>query len=939
MILDGVSPAVIRHLLVVLLALAGTAASVAGSSPDAPTELRVIDSFSSLGIDTLAPRFGWVLHDDARGEIQTAYEIVVTADAGAVWESGKVASAQQYGVPYGGPALAKTSKYQWKVRTWNREDRASPWSADAHFVTAFFAPGDWAAGTRWIRHPQAVSRAIDPPPVFRKTFDIPKPVKHAYLYLSGLGQFVGFLNGSKIGDHEFDPAWTDYDQTVDYVTFDVTSQLRPGANALGVMLGTGWFANAGTRDFGPMKLWGQLHVDYADGTSAEIVTDSTWKVTGSPFTSIEVHGAENYDARLEQAGWDQAGFDDAGWLHAAEAAAPLGSLVAQNSPPVTVRQTLDPIHITQPASDVCLYDFGQNINGIYEITVQGPAGAQVRMLPAESLSNRRAKVRNTAGSTYTLKGGGPENWRLTFSSIGFRYLEIRNVSRDPGQTTLPCLLDAKAYFTYTASHATGSFQAADPRYNQIYQLSLNTVRSGLVSIHQDGPTFEKLGWQEVAWTMLPSGMYQFDLQNLYTKIARDLRDAQRTSGLAPNIAPDWFHHKTTPPEGKFDDSPAWGASMFMVPWLLYTQYGDSQVLRENYPPMQRYLTYLKTREQHNLITYGLGDWMAPAGSPVANVEGAVYVLDTQVMRDAAEALGQAADAKRYGDEYDRVRTAYNEAYFQPDTKSYSPMNQADQALPLAFGIVPSAETAAVARALVEDIARPREDGTPASYGKPGEFGPVLPDHVTTGDIGTTFLWRALGEAGQSDLVQKMIMQTDAPSYSNMIDSGETTVNENWNLAKARSHNHDMYAGILEWLYRYVGGISALEPGYAQIRLKPEIPAGLNGIALSYDSVRGRIQSAWTVKDDNASWEIVIPVNSTAKVYVPTLRADPAHLTIKESGTTIWQDGVPVSGDTGIAYDHTEGTAPAACVVWIVGSGSYNFAWTLPHPEGAAAGSH
>ena len=926
--------------LVAVVLSVGPTWTARATPPAAPTETRLIDSFSQLGIDTTTPRFGWVVNDPDRREVQSAYEIIVADTrtgldgAAPLWRSGKVLSAQQYGVVYAGPPLRKTSKYWWQVRTWDKDDQVSPWSVPVSFVTAFFAPGDAAPGARWIRHPEADSRAVDPPPMFRRSFRIDKPVKQAFLYVCGLGQFVASLNGAKIGDHELDPVWTDYEKTACYVTFDVTPQILSGTNVLGVLLGNGWLGDdrsKGTRDFGTMKLWAQLHVDYADGTADEVVSDPEWKVTRSPFTSIEVHGAESYDARLEQAGWNTVAFDDSGWPQAVAAPSPGGALRSQNAPPVIARETLEAVGITHPADGVYVYDFGRNINGLYGISISGPAGSQVQMASGETLSGDRVRSRNTAGSRYTLKGVGVETWRLTFSSIGFRYLEVRNVSRGASESPRPRFLDAKAYSVCTGSHEAGSFAASDARYNRIYELALNTLRAGLVSIHEDGPTFEKLGWQEVAWTLLPSAMDAYDLQNLYTKIAGDLRDAQRTNGLAPNIAPNWFHRSDSPPEGVFDDAPAWGASMFMIPWQLYWSYGDAVVLADSYPRMRAYLAYLKSKEQDGLITYGLGDWMAPGGGTVANVEGAVYVLDTRVMRDAAAVLGHAADASFYAGEYERVLAAYNRAYFQPATDRYLPLSQTDEAVPLAFGLVPAGREAAVTRALVDDIAHPQEDGSPHSYGKPGEFGPILPGHVTTGDIATTFLWQALGDAGEHDLVQTMIMQTTAPSYLNMIDGGETTITENWNVARARSHDHDMYAGILGWFHRTLGGISALQPGYARFQLKPGMPAGLQRIDASYRSVRGLIRSAWSIDGGVATWNIEVPVNSTARVCVPTLGLSPSAVSIAETGTTIFRRGEAVGRVEGVAYDHTEGSAPGAAVVWSVGSGCYRFTWNLAAP--------
>ena len=468
--------------------------------------------------------------------------------------AGKWPRGQQFGVVYAGAKLAKTSEYWWQVRTWDKEGRPSPWSPAKRFVTAFFRASDWAPGCQWIRHPDAVSEATNYPAMFRKDFTLRKPVRKAFLYVTGLGQFVASINGSKVGDHEIDPAWTDYDRTMSYVTFDVASQLKQGANALGIMLGTGWLNgqdNIKIRSFGVMCARLQLHVVYADGTTDDIVTDPSWKASRSPWTYTEVHGSETYDARLEQPGWNAPGFSDAPWVSAVAAAGPSGELVSQNAPPVVTHRMFPSVSVRATGTDRYLFDIGQNINGQYEITVSGPAGATLSLLPAEDINpDGTLKPVRSTGVKYTLRGSTPahpETWRLTFSSIGFRYLQVSGVTRDPAQTSLPYIQNVKGYFTYTAATETGRFHASDARYNKIYDLALHTFQSNLVSIHTDGPHYEKLGWQEVVWLSLPSTLYEFDLDTLYTKIMRDLRDAQRTGGLVPDIAPNWFYTKSSPP--------------------------------------------------------------------------------------------------------------------------------------------------------------------------------------------------------------------------------------------------------------------------------------------------------------------------------------------------------------------------------------------------------
>ncbi len=889
--------------------------------PKAPTHTRIIDNFSGLGIDNETPRFGWWVDDPDRGEIQTAYQVIVadndadlekTETTGTLWNSGRVNSRQQYGITYAGKKLRCLTKYWWKVRTWDKAGQASPWSSPISFVTAFFDRSDWDLHASWIRHPQAISKDVDPLPIFRKTFAVDKPVKQAWLMISGLGQFNAFLNGVKVGDDVIDPAWTDYDKTVTYVMFDVTSGLRAGSNAIGVMLGNGWFANKGMRDFGPLKLLAQLHIDFTDGTDVNVVTDTTWKAKLSPFTVSMADGTESYDARLEVPGWDTPLIDDTQWDNAMVAVPPAGKLVVQSAPPVLSRKVFTPVRVRSPAAGVLVYDFGQNMNGQFMMRLRGPAGATVRIMPGEDTTAQGlALVGRTGGVLYTLKGGAPETWRMGFSTIGFRYLEFDSVSNDTSQKTKPSIIDTKAFFTYTGSVESGSFRASDDRYNRIYEMALNTLRSNLVSIHTDGPNYEKLGWQEVAWTLLPSSSYRLDLQNLFTKIVRDIREGQRTCGLSPDIVPNYWATPGTPPGDAYDDAPAWGASMFMVPWEIYEIYGDTKVLWDTYSNMKAYLAYLRSKETSaGLIIYGLGDWMAPGGRSVENVAGAIYVLDTRIMRDVAAVLDHADDRLLYAREYDRVRSAYNKAWYDPVRKLYHPVSQANLAIPLAFGIVPDGDEAAVAAALVDDIARPQETSGKGSYGGAGEFGPVLPYHISSGDIGTTFVWRALGDAEQANLVQTMITQDSTPGYMNMLDHGCTTIPENWNVTHTRSHNHDMYAGIFEWFYRSLAGISSLKPGYQEILIKPSPPRGLKSVSASCSTVRGIVSSSWSVEGRNFfHLKVEIPANTTAKVYIPA-----------EGKGMVKEGGKPMAEASGITFLRMEN----GYAVLAVGSGVYSF---------------
>jgi alpha-L-rhamnosidase len=290
------------------------------------------------------------------------------------------------------------------------------------------------------------------------------------------------------------------------------------------------------------------------------------------------------------------------------------------------------------------------------------------------------------------------------------------------------------------------------------------------------------------------------------------------------------------------------------------------------------------------------------------------------MRDVATVLGNTADASLYGSELTRVQAAYNEAYFDSANSRYTPVSQGNLALPLELGIVPAGKEADVAAALAKDIAAPMEKTNS------GGFGAVQANHVTTGDVATTFLWRALGNFDQADLVQTMIMQPTLPSYLSMINGGETTIAENWNYPSTRSHNHDMYAGIFEWLYRSLGGISSTKPGYAEIQLKPGMPAGLESVSVAYDSVRGPITSAWKRAAGAVQWKVSVPVNATAKVYLPTFATAVASVNVSESDTEVFKSGAAAGTVPGVMFERVEGITPHAFLVFAVGSGTYQFSW-------------
>ncbi|WP_195280566.1 family 78 glycoside hydrolase catalytic domain [Parabacteroides johnsonii] len=774
----------------------------------------------------------------------------------------------------------------------------------------------------WLLAQSKTLTINDRSPLFRKSFSVRKEVTEAYLFISGLGVFDASLNGRKITRQLIPPAWTDYDKTVNYVTYDVTSSIERGENVLGVMLGNGWFdyqtqslvgrhglgeSAPHIRNYGVMRLKAQLNIKYEDGSEDKIVSDPSWKTMASPYTLTHVFGSEDYDARLEQKDWNRQAFADEGWESAQVIEAPKGKLIAQQVPPVVEQTVFSSLNRNYPESDVVVFDLGQNINGQFEILVSGPAGSSIKIIPGEVLEQGHVKPiahRFSTYSVYTLKGEGIETWRLTFSTASFRYIEIVGVSDDFQNGNKPYVHDVRGYWGYSAAEKVGHFKTSDDRYNRIYDLMVNTLKNNFVTIHTDCPSYEKLGWLEVLANTATSYAYLFDVHSFWMGCIQNMIDGQRENGLIPNIVPDYTHGR-----GDFDDSPSWGTASFVIPWLQYLFYTDTASLGTAYQMMQNYLTYLdKKKNTEGFLVHGLGDWMATAGNQRMNVENAVYVHNLYLMSNVADILEDCLGGKEYDRKFRMAKEQYNRRFFTLETSTYIPEVQINQVLPLAFHLIPDGKEAVVMERLSNSIAYPDTNVVEEK-----KFGKVLPYHSTVGDIGATYLWRVLGDYGFSPLVEKMILQTDAPSYYNYILNGMTTMPEHWLVEQSRSMNHDMYAGIVEWFYRSVAGIRCLSPGFKTFSLKPAFELTPEWVECSYLSFYGKIESSWKKINQMIEWRVEIPDNTSAIIYVPVKE----KTLIKDNGQTLCEtDGIRYIGQKD------------GCLTYSIGSGVYNFSFPI-----------
>ncbi|MFH0918844.1 MAG: alpha-L-rhamnosidase N-terminal domain-containing protein [Fibrobacterota bacterium] len=864
------------------------------ASPDAPIRLRVIDSYEQLGIDRSAPRFGWMTTDADRGESQSAYQLIVAssqsninANTGDMWSSGWVNSSAPTNITYHGTALSSCAQYWYKVQTKDKDGNTSAWSAAASFSTGFLSPSDWDAGTAWIQSDFPDSE-VAKCPLFRREFTVSKTVRRATITICGLGHYELYINGSRIGDHVLDPLWSEYTKTCYYATYDVTANLSTSDNAIGVILGNGFYNSFSNprhvyaqTNYGPKKLIAELRIEYTDNSTAKIITDASWKFAKSPITFSSIYGGEDYDARLEQSGWADAGFNDASWKSAIECSGPGGALVSQFAPPVKVRHVLSAV-----SSSGNNYTFSTNCAAQPEITVNGTAGSVVKIGPTI-----------IGGECYyTLKGGGPETWHPAFYyDFVTSPLTVQVIS---GSATIQ---DVKLRYVYSAADSVGSFSCSDVWINKIHQIILEAIRSNLQAVHTDCPHREKLGWLETSGLMGPSIMYNFDVSTLWSKIAKDCRDGQAVGGAVPATVPNYLH---------MDGDNAWSSSIIICPWLVYRYSGATRAIEDGYTAMKAYDNTLGD----GIIGYHWGDWgnPSPYGRESQGPETGISFYDSKILAQAAELLGNTADQAFFSNQTARIAEHYNNVflnnsgYYGRGPSPTANSHQALQAVALDFDMVPPGKEASVLNQLLWLITA-RDNG-----------------HLGCGEVSLPSLWRALDKYEHNELAYAMIMQPLSPSYYAFVkDPNIRTLPEFFKDGAEPGSCHDMLGHVEEWFYSALAGISPAKPGYEEIRIAPHAVGGMTACSASVMTVRGLVSSRWVKSPGEFDLNVAIPVNSFATVCLPKW----SNMTLRESGTAIWQSNAPAGSVAGLAFKDSTG----AHVSWTAGSGNYTFVLTGTEP--------
>ena len=841
-----------------------------------------------LGIDVLQPRLSWQFDTNASELEQTTYHILVSSsleklnnNQGDLWDSGKVESNQSINIVYSGKTLDSRDEAFWKVKVWTNKGETE-WSDSALWSMGILTYAEWKS-TRWIgnnhlfegdsigQFSKLSARYI------RKQIDLKKKVKNAKVYIMGMGLYELYMNGEKIGNQVLAPVPTDYTKNVKYNVFDVTSNLKEGENVLGTILGNGRFF-AMRQEYKPYKIqtFGfpkmalQLVLEYIDGSRETIKTDESWKFTPyGPIKSNNEYDGETYDARQEMPNWNNVGFDDSNWLNLMWVQEPGGFPEAQMTPNMVVKSEVVPISITATKNYSYILDMGQNMVGWLQLKVKGNRGDKITMKFAESLKDdgslyianlRDARVTDT----YILKGEGVEIWEPKFVFHGFRFVEVS------GFNYKPTIDDFVGKVVYDDIETTGTFESSNETMNQIFKNAFWGIRGNYKGMPIDCPQRnERQPWLGDRTTGAYGESFLFDNQTLYAKWLDDIKFSQTLDGGIPDVAPAFWRY--------YGDGVTWQGAYIKVADMLYHQFGDKKGIKDHYPYMKKWMDYMEQNYLKNdLMTKDkYGDWCVPPESleiirskdPTRLTDGEVlssafYYHLLQIMKKFAEITNQnKADIVHYDELSSRIKKAFNDKYFNKESFSYANNTVTANVLPLAFGMVPDNLEDKVFQNMVYQV-EVVKDG-----------------HVSTGVVGIQFLMRTLTDFGRGDLAYKLASNKTYPSWGYMVENGATTIWELWNGNTANpemnSQNHVMLLGdLMIWYYENMAGIksSAKYPGFKQIIMKPDFEAGLSFVNASYESKYGKIKSHWKKTKSKLEWEITIPANTTALVYLPTTKA-------------------------------------------------------------------
>ena len=887
-----------------------------------PFDLKCEYQTDPMGIDQINPVLSWKIKSEKRGQIQTAYQLIVSdnkesleKESGNIWDSKKIKTNKSENILFEGSGLKSGKAYYWRVRVWDKKGKKSQWSDVSKLEMGLMEKSDWQGS--WISDGKTMAEKPldhykeDPAPLFRKEISLNKKILEARLYITGLGYYEAEINGNRVGGNMLDPAWTNYDKRIFYSTYDVGGMLNDGQNCIGVSLGNGWYNPL------PLKMWGgrnirtslplgrpcfiaQLNIEFEDGTKASYFTDDNWKVHEGPILRNSVYLGEIYDARKEIKGWSAPGIDEKDWSASATVTGPLGKLQSQFLPPIKVTKTIVPKEVSEISKGVYIIDMGENFAGWINLKAEGGKGRKIKLRYGELLNEDKSlnvmtavagqiKRKGVGGpgspdiawqeDIYILKGEGVEEYTPAYSFHGFRYIEV---SGYPGVPTNASITGKRLS---SSIETTGSFECSNEMLNKIQKITQNTFLSNIFSVQSDCPHREKFGYGGDLATTCDAFIMNYDMETFYSKAVYDWADAVRPDGMLT------------------DEAPFVGIQYCGVGWALvhplllnklYQYYGNIRIVRDQYETSKKWFELVISQNPDFIIKDGLSDHESLNPTPAPELVTPLYYYSAKLMSKLAKILDKNEDSDKYSVLAENIKKKYIEEFLNPGTGEIGTKTQTNQSFALWLDMVPENEKGKALEFLLNKIIVEKDS------------------HFTTGIYATKFIFDILSETGNIDLAYKVVNQKTFPGYGYMLENGATTLWEHWALSEDTfSHNHPMFGTVSEWFYKWLGGIQPDSEaiGFDKIIIRPQIASGLEWVKSDYNSVKGLIKSDWTVKNGIFKLHVIIPPNSTAIVHLPTSDAEKN----KESGKLI-------SNIKEVNFEKYENGA----AIYSIGSGEYFF---------------
>ncbi|WP_327692530.1 glycoside hydrolase family 78 protein [Streptomyces sp. NBC_00459] len=727
----------------------------------------------------------------------------------------------------------------------------------------------------------APSDSPGPGTLLRTGFTVRGPVHSARMLITALGVYETELNGTVVGDVVLAPGWTSYHHRHRYQTFDVAGLLRPGPNAWGAHLADGWYRgllgfNGGTRNLYGSRtgLLAELHITYADGTTQTVTTGPGWRAGTGPVVVTGLYEGETHDARLEQPGWSAPGFDDSAWPPVQI----LGGfdpsvLFPADSPPVRRVEEFGPVCVSGNDQGRVVVDFGQNLVGRLRIRVRGEAGHTVTLRHTEVLENGTPSARSLGGAEatdrYVLRGDADaEEWEPRFTFHGFRYAELEGWPGELGPG------DITAVVLHSDLRRTGWFACSDPSLERLHENVVWSMRGNFLDVPTDCPQRdERLGWTGDAQVFAPTASFLYDVRDFLASWLRDLAAEQAADedGVPPVMSPAVpLRFQSAPPPSGNRPMAGWGDATVVVPWTLYERYGDTEVLRAQYPSMRGWVDTVDAVAGPGHVWgegFQFGDWLDPTAPPSMPpksstsgplVATAYFAYSARLLARTAEVLGEKEDAAHYHALADSVREAFRDRFHRGGGLLHEE-TQTAYALALCFR-------------LIDDD---------AERGRAGERLAALVaargHRIGTGFLGTPLICDALTDTGHADTAYRLLTQRECPSWLYQVDRGATTIWERWdavlpdgslNPSPLNSLNHYSYGAVADWLHRTVAGLAPAEPGYRRIRFRPLPGGGITWADAAHETPYGRAESSWRIENGELRLDVLVADGATATVEMP-----------------------------------------------------------------------